>query len=95
MLVVGMFNDCFSPLWHKIHECRGHADLLIKVIPVPSHWGSEKNCWDESLHIKDTLETNVVISGREVTAGGSQQNLQFPLLPEKGTDDKVVVLKGL
>lgn len=71
MLVVGMFNDCFSPLWHKIHECRGHADLLIKVIPVPNHRGSEKNCWDESLHIKDTLETTVDISGREVTAGGT------------------------
>lgn len=25
MLVVGLFNDCLSPLWHKIHECRDHV----------------------------------------------------------------------
>lgn len=62
---------------------------------MPSHRGSEKNCWDESLHIKDTLETTADISGREVTPGRYQQDLQFPLLPEKGTDDKLVVLKGL
>lgn len=65
------------------------SDLLLMVIPMPSHAGSVKNCWDESLHLKDALETSLEISGGEATAGESQQDVQLPLIPGKGTADKL------